>query len=268
MPAHPFPALSADFEPTLATLHAYAQAVGSVPRAHGIAHPRWWHISLKVRPDGLVTDAVPLPSGGSLALRMNLHSHEIVAIRSNGEEDRIDMRSGATGTEMGEQILAVTARHGLDGGFARSRFESDDARSYDPAAASAYFTAFTSAHTVFERHRASIGDRVGPIQVWPHGFDLAFEWYGSKTEHYEGEDLPAQLNLGFYPSGDPYFYSTPWPYEASLTEVALPHGAEWNPDWNGAALPYPAVQDDPAAAEKVADFAAAVFAAAAPGLGS
>ena len=68
MTAAVFPALPAEYEPTRETLHAYARAVGSVPRAHGIAHPLWWHISLKVRPEGLVTDAVPLPAGRTRTL--------------------------------------------------------------------------------------------------------------------------------------------------------------------------------------------------------
>ena len=86
-----FPTLSPEFEATRATLHAYAQAVGAVPRSHGIAHPKWWHISLNVRPEGLVTDAVPLPDGGTLALRMALRSHEIVIRASDGSETRLDM---------------------------------------------------------------------------------------------------------------------------------------------------------------------------------
>ena len=35
-------------EETRVTLHAYAHAAGSIPRAFGAVHPKWWHISLKV----------------------------------------------------------------------------------------------------------------------------------------------------------------------------------------------------------------------------
>ena len=99
---------------------------------------------------------------------------------------------------------------------------------------------------MFERHRVSLGDRVSPIQLWPRGFDLAFEWYNTRTEEYEGETLAAHLNLGFFPGGDrPYFYSNPWPFDPALTQVALPQGAVWQTDgWNGTMLPYDAVQGD------------------------
>ena len=261
------PALPGDYEPTRATLHAYARAVGAIPRAHGIAHPKWWHISLKVRPEGLVTDPVPLPGGGALAVRMDLRSHEIVIRSSNGVETGIDMRSDATGTEMGDRLIAAAARLGLEDGYDRARFENDEPRTYDPAAAEAYSGAFVNVHTIFERHRVTLGDRVSPIQMWPHGFDLAFEWYGTKTEEHEGETLPAQLNLGLYPGGEPYFYSNPWPFADALTDTPLPHGAVWNTEgWNGTKLPYDAVQGDPDAASKLADYARAVFDAAAPTL--
>ncbi|MCJ7725199.1 MAG: DUF5996 family protein [Acidimicrobiia bacterium] len=268
MTATDFPALPGEYEPTRATLHAYAHAVGSVPRAHGIAHPRWWHISLKVRPEGLVTDAVPLPDGGALGLRMDLSAHEIVVRVSDGREDRLDMRAGATGTEMAGRIHAIVAEHGLAGGYDRARFENDDPRDYDPSAAAAHFDAFTKAHTVLERHRVTLGSRVGPNQVWPHGFDLAFEWFGTRTIESKGETATAQLNLGFYPAGDRYFYSAPWPFDPAFASAPLPHGALWNTDWNGAVLPYAAIQGQPDGPARVADFDRAVFDLAAPTLGA
>jgi hypothetical protein len=110
---------------------------------------------------------------------------------------------------------------------------------------------------------------VGPIQVWPHGFDLSFEWFGTRMVETEGERSSSQLNLGFYPAGDPYFHSSPWPFDESLTTAPLPPGAVWNTDgWSGARLPYSPLVGDPAAGSKVADFARAVFAAAAPTLGA
>ncbi len=75
------------------------------------------------------------------------------------------------------------------------------------------------------------------------------------TEH------PAQLNLGFYPGGRPYFYSNPWPFEGGvLLEQELPHGAEWHTEgWQGTILYYDQLQDDPDAESKLLEYAAAVF---------
>jgi hypothetical protein len=260
------PDLPTAHEPTRATLHAYARAVGVIPRAHGISHPKWWHAALRVGPDGLVTDPVPLPGGGMLTVLMDLRSHRIAIHSSRAEPTFLDMAAGATGTELGDGLIAAMADHGLEGGFERSRFEDDEPRRYDRAAAAAYLEAFVAAHTIFERRRVTLGDRVGPVLVWPHGFDIAFEWFGTAAG--DGETTPSQINLGFSPGREPYFYSSPWPFDDALREVPLPHGALWHTQgWSGAMLPYPPLQSDPLAAAKVADFAAAVFAAAAPGLG-
>ena len=261
------PSLTAEFEPTRATLHAYARAAGALPRAHGVPHPKWWHLSLKVRPEGLVGDPLPLPDGGALAVGMDLTRHEIVLRSSRGASAALDMQAGATGTEIGRQIIAAAADLGLEGEVDTSRFEDSEARAYHPAAATAYFDAFVAAHGVFAAHRATLGDRVSPIQVWPHGFDLAFDWFGTRMVDHEGEALPAQLNLGFYPGGEPYFYSNPWPFDPELTAIPLPHDASWHTEgWQGALLPYTTLQGDPGAAAKLTEFARAVFAAAAPTL--
>jgi hypothetical protein len=199
---------------------------------------------------------------------MDLRRSEIVLRTSGGDEGRFDMTSGVTGTEMGDALIAAVADHGLDGPFDRARFESDEPRSYDPAAAAAYFDAFVGSAAAFETHRVSLGDRVGPIQVWPHGFDLAFEWFGTRTGTYGDEESQAQLNLGFYPGGDPYFYSNPWPFDDRVLDAPLPHGARWVGDqFQGSVLPYAQLQGDPDAGTKLVGYARAVYEAAAPTLG-
>jgi hypothetical protein len=262
------PPLLPEFEPTLTTLHAYAKALGAITRAHGIPHPKWWHVSLDIRPEGLVTDPIPLPGGGSLGINMDLKRHEIVLRASSGEDRRIDLEARPTGTEVGETLIEAAGRHGLDDRYDRERFTNDDPRVYEPATASAYLDAFVAVGGQFQRHRVSLGDRVSPVQLWPHGFDLSFEWFGTKNVDSDGEQTPAQLNLGFYPGGDqPYFYSNPWPFDPDLTSNALPDGATWHTrGWNGGHLPYDVVQRSVDPAQTLTGFAEAVFAAARPTL--
>ncbi len=124
-----FTPLHDQWEPTRATLHAYAQGVGAISRAHGLAHPKWWHLSLKVRPTGLATDSLGLPDGGVISLRMDLRRHATVLETSRGDRIDSDMTVGATGTEF--------------------------------------------------------GGSTGPVQLWPHGFDVAVEWFGTRTEKLE-----------------------------------------------------------------------------------
>jgi hypothetical protein len=121
-------------------------------------------------------------------------------------------------------------------------------------AAGRFFTALVKADRVLKKHRASLTGNTGPVQLWPHGFDLAMEWYGTRVERTEEggqtKELPAQLNLGFYPGEDDdssYFYSNPWPFDGDkLLGRALPEGASWHTEgWQGAMLPYAALRDDP-----------------------
>ncbi len=266
------PAFPKDWEPTRATLHAYAHAVGAIPRAHAVAHPKWWHISLKPRPDGLVTDAIPLPDGGSALLRMDLRHHVVVLETSGGTHREFPLDAGTTATAFGDALIAAVAELGLEGEYAREKFENDEPRVYDPAAARTFFDIVTLTTTVFTRHRHGLSGQVGPIQLWPHGFDLAFEWFGTRVETYEedGEttEYPSQINLGLYPAGRPYFYSNPWPFEKEhLVGKELPAPAAWNTDgWEGSILHYDDIQDDPQATERILAYARRVFELASPTL--
>ena len=268
LPLLPMPA---DWEPTRATLHAYAKAVGTIPRAHATPHDKWWHISLKVHPDGLVTDTMALPDGGSFIVRMDLRSHEVVVATSHGDARALSMSGGLTGRALGEQLIAIVSELGLNAEYATEKVADDDDRAYEPHAAEQFFAALFNIHRNFEVHKASLAGEVGPIQLWPHGFDLAFEWFGTRTDVYEenGESVeaPAQLNLGFYPAGSAYFYSNPWPFEASLTSLDLPAPSRWHTEgWEGSILYYDELlaEDDPAA--MLLEYSRAVFDVAAPTL--
>ncbi|MGD2158916.1 MAG: DUF5996 family protein [Anaerolineales bacterium] len=242
-----FPSLEG-WEPTRDTLHWYTQAVGVVPRAHALAHPKWWHISLKVQPDGLVTDNMALPGGGSFFLKMDLRQHRVSLVTSRGEVRQFSMLVGLSATEFGDQILEAVADLGLEGEYARQKFENEDPRQYDQIYAERYFTALVNADLVFKKHRAGLDGEVGPVQLWPHGFDLAFELYGTRQVEYQEEGevsvYPSQLNLGFSPGESshpqPYFYSNPFPFEKEeLLEHTLPNGARWfTESWQGSILPY------------------------------
>ncbi len=266
-----FPSLE-NFEPTRATLHNYANAIGVIPRAFGIPHPKWWHISLKVVVDGLTTDLIPLPGGGAMSLKLDFATHDVVIQTSNGQKMSQSMTAGLTGTQMGDWVLDSVASLGLSGEVARGKFESDDERPYNPEEASRFFEVLTAVYAVFKTHQANLTGEIGPIQLWPHGFDLAFEWFGTlqveAEEHGELQTFPSQLNLGFYPGGEPYFYSNPFPFVSDqLLPHTLPDGAKWHTEgWEGSMLPYQTIIGDSKGSERILDFATAVYKLASPTL--
>ncbi len=270
-----FPALTG-WELTRRTLHLYSNILGVVPRAHAEFHPKWWHISLKVQPDGLETDSMSLPGSGTFSLKMDLQQHIITLSTSQGEQREFSMTEGLSSSALGDQILTAVADLGLWGEYAREKFENDEPRQYDPAMAEKYLTAIVSADHIFKKHRASLRGEMGPVQLWPHGFDLAFEWFGTRVmeyeEHGQVEKYPSQLNLGFSPGEpahpEPYFYSNPWPFEADqLLDKPLPSGARWYTEgWQGSVLPYQELVGDEKAGERLLAYARAVFEYSAPTL--
>lgn len=265
-----FPSL-AGFGPTHKTLHLYANAIGVVPRAHAVPHDRWWHVSLRLMETGLKTAEFALPDGQQAWLEMDLTQHVVRLKTGYGGAHVFSMMEGLTGAQFGDQIITAVSRLGLSGEYARSKYANDEPRAYDPQQASRFFAALMRIHQIFSAHRATLTGNIGPLQLWPHGFDLAFEWFGTRVETYEehGEikQLPSQLNLGFYPGGEPYFYSNPWPFEEKLLAADLPDGARWHTEgWQGAYLPYAELVDDDNAEKRLRDFARTVYNLAAPAL--
>jgi hypothetical protein len=267
-----FPSLDG-FEPTRQTLQLYSRVVAAIPRSHGQFHPRWRHISLKVQPDGLITAPVALPDGGTLRLKMGLVDHQIVLTMDGERLAAFGMADGISSSAMADKVLGEVAKLGLSGEYDRARFENPEPRVYDPDLVSEFLKALVEVDRIFEQHRATLPGEPGPVQFWSHGFDLAFEWFGTRVEVYEenGEpqEIPAQLNLGFFPGGPetaPYFYSNPWPFEGDqLLGQVLPEGASWHTEgWQGTILPYEALKTDPQAEQRLLAYAERVFELAAP----
>jgi hypothetical protein len=238
-----FPSLEG-FEATRKTLHNYAQAIGVIPRTHAAPHPKWWHISLRVVPNGLQTTPMALPDGGQLWLELDLRHHALKVQTSAGGTQAVSMGGRMTGTEMGDWVITAVAQHGLGGEYARAKFESSEGRVYEEKEAERFMTAVTQVQRIFTDHRHTLTGNLSPIQLWPHNFDLSLEWFGTRIvtaeEHGEVQEFPSQLNLGFYPGQPIYFYSNPFPFESDvLLDKELPPGAQWHTEgWQGTMLPY------------------------------
>jgi hypothetical protein len=139
-----------------------------------------------------------------------------------------------------------------------------------------YLASLVNTAYIFKKHIGNLSGEVGQVQLWPHHFDLAVEWFGTRlVEYQEGDAVqqyPAQLNLGLSP-GDaahpaPYFYSNPWPFEKDqLLDKSLPAGARWfTAGWEGTIFPYAELVGDTNAEQRLLAYARAVYQAAAPTL--
>ena len=204
---------------------------------------------------------------------MDFQNHNVFLHTSWGTVRTFSMQGGLSATAFGDKVLGAVADLGLSGEYAREKFESDEPRQYDPKTAENFFTALVNVDHLLKTHRATLSGEMSPVQLWPHGFDLAFEWFGTRQvayeEHGKVEKSPSQLNLGFYPGQpEPYFYSNPWPFEEDkLVHHPLPSGARWfTESWQGSILPYDQLVGDPEAGEKLLAYAKAVYEISAPTL--
>lgn len=257
------------FEPTRATLHAYSKVVGAMPRALAEPHPKWWHISLKIHPGELVTDEMKMPSGDTFYLAMNFVTHTVDLCLSTGERPGWRMDAGLTANQLAEQLIHQLEELGLAGDYNYEKFQNDEPRAYDPRHADAFFRALTQIDAILKQHRERLSGDRGPVQLWPHGFDIAFEWFGTRSIQYEEDghktSYPAQINFGFSPGEashpQPYFYSNPFPFEdEKLVGRALPHGARWfTESWKGSLFEYASLVGDPEAGQKLLDYYMAVY---------
>jgi hypothetical protein len=103
---------------------------------------------------------------------------------------------------------------------------------------------------VLKEFRAGLRRESSPVQLWPHHFDLALNWFSGRLvpdqDPDDAEYADEQMNFGFS-TGDegipePYFYVTAYPVPAGWMEATLPDEAYWQAaGWTGAVLPYGAV---------------------------
>lgn len=244
---------------TVTSLQAYSRILGSIRGAQSEPHPRWWHASLHITADGLATGEFPLgDSKGWLVLDPAGRS-----VRGTGVDGSFEVELNRSASVVGREILdKLGAPVDLD----PERWDAISADTYDTAEAAGYHQALLSARDTLAGYAATIEGEVGPINFWPHHFDIAFEWFSEAVEVYNEEDGPKEYNkqigFGFSPADEvdaqPYFYANPWPFDESFRSIELPSGASWHEEgWSGGFLPYSAVVDG--GAQLLTAFMQAVF---------
>ena len=253
--------LPAGWEPTRATLQKYAHAITALPRASAPAHPRWSQVALDIAPDGLVSAATPLADGSELVSTIDLSDHQIV-ITAGDSTKVFDLAAGPSPLEVGDAIVSMAAEHGSSIDVDVSRYADSDTQEYERAHGSAFVDVAASVAEAFETINADIDGEVTGPHLWPHGFDVATEWFSDMVVDYDGVPTSAQIAIGWYPAGDAYFYANPWPFDDAWTAAPLPEGAIWNTEgWYGALLAMADVPQD-RAKERVVALGTAVHDAA------
>jgi len=256
------PPLASAWEPTRLTLQKYAHAMTALPRAGAPEDKRWSHVSLHPTSlghggTGFATAATPLADGTDLVTTLDIDHHQIV-VTAGTDRIAMDLVPGPSPHSIGTAIADLASDHGSTFEVDAARYEDTEELAYEQWHAKAWHDNTVWVADTFAILNTGVeGETAGP-HIWPHGFDVATEWFGT-TVVGEGEAAAnSQIAVGFYPAGDAYFYANPWPFTDSWAATPLPDGAIWHVDgWQGAMLPATNL-DDSDEREQVLVFARAV----------
>ncbi len=265
-----FPPL-VDWTPTRDTLHAYSRVVGAILRAHAEPEPDWSHTSLMLDEDGLVSRAFSTRRG-DVGIRLDLRRHRF-ELDAPGGVVSISLDGGLSATELAEEIGRRGEALGVKLAPDPAHYASDRPTGYHSAKAERYLQVLHDVARTFESVRQGFGDDVTELRLWPHHFDLAFEWRGKDVtyESKDGSEKSAQATVTFgFSTGDEshagaYVYANPWPFDGELLGSELPGDARWHTEaWKGSIYPYAAL--DGANEQPLRDYLDTVFQLATPAL--
>ena len=253
-----FPLLPyAELPTALAPVHTYAKFLGQVRRALTPSQKHWYHASLRIAVNGLTTTPIPAP-GFTFDMLLDLVRHELVITTSRGDQMRRALQ-GQPAQEFCDVGLGLLEGMGITPEIDRTLFADTMEYVYAAQPIQTYFQALVQTDTVLKEFKSGLREETGPVQFWPHHFDLAVLWFSGRlvpgTDPADPEYADEQMNFGFSPGDqsipNPYFYATAYPTPDGLTDVELPAGAYWHTEgWTGAVMTYESVlsSDDPTGA--------------------
>lgn len=262
----PLTALPPEWMPTRTALQAYSQALTAFPRAGAPSDPRWSHVAMDPTATGFASASTPLTDGSSLESEIDLVGHLIIV---SAGEDRLvfELEGGPPARQVGDAVDALVRRHGSDIAVDADRLGGSEPQTYDSAAASAFFESSVSFIAAVRRVNAALDGEVAGPHLWPHGFDIATEWFSDRLVDYDGSVANAQIGIGWYPTDSGYVYASPWPFREDFADIPLPAGAVWHRDgWEGAKLDVP--DDAVISTDDVIAVGAAVHTGTRPSLGT
>jgi len=244
-----FPDLdAASIGDTRNAIHAYTQVLGdwlgsSLPR-----RKHWWQLTVRPSIEGISTGLVQ--AGIDFELELQLGKDRLRGQVAGGE----DLSEPLAGRPA-KELAGIVQSFLLDNGIDRELIPADKGRESHARATPGYSveiaetlgSALRSVNAALATFRAGISEETSPIQIWPHGFDLAMLWLpGEKIpgqDPADEESSDKQMNFGFT-FGDegipePYFYISAYPLPEAFPRLSLPNGTTWHEQgFSGAVLPY------------------------------
>lgn len=257
------PALTlSDWQPTRDSLHHYARIVGKLRAEHAPASKHWWHITLHVNARGLTTTPFPIATQ-MLELTLDLVQHALVVDSSAGWRSQVSL-CDQTGASFIEALMRCLAEHqiSIDAGKLAHLIDVPPL-AYDTDAAGRYRRAVNWSAGVLAAFKGELRQETSPIQIFPHHFDLAMNWFSGRlvpgADPADEEAADEQMSFGFVTGdeaiSDTYIYATAYPQPDRFVDLELPDVAYWQTEgFTGAVLPYAALVDSSEPTDRLLGF--------------
>ena len=279
-----WPALPLDaWRDTYATLHMWMQVVGKVCLALTPPTNHFWNIAFQITARGLTTPAMYADSR-VLTMTFDFLDHQLVVQSSDSRTERIPL-APRTVAEFYRTVMETLRRLDVDVHIWPMpvevpnpiRFDRDDVhRSYDAAAAQAFWRILVAIKPVLERFRCEFVGKCSPVHFFWGSFDVAVTRFsGRRAPERPGADAMTReayshevISHGFWPGGGPiaepvfYAYAAPEP-PGFKTAAVRPSAAFYSTELNEFFLPYDAVRTAASPDDELTAFLASTYDAAA-----
>jgi hypothetical protein len=283
-PGGVWPPLSLDaWRDTYATLHMWTQVVGKLCLAMTPLVNHFWNVAFHVTSRGLMTQSL-LAGERTLTITFDFVAHQLVFHSSDGGVETITLEP-RTVADFHAMVMQTLHRMDIDVHIWTMptevedpiRFEADTMhKSYDAAAAHAFWRALVSMKPVLERFRGRFIGKCSPVHFFWGGCDLA-------VTRFSGRRAPAKpdadsitreayshevISHGFWPGSgavrEPAFYAYAVPAPERFQNAAVrPAAAFWSTDFLEFILPYEAVRTAASPAAELTAFLESTYEAAA-----
>lgn len=254
-----------EWEPTMDTVHLWAQVIGKIKLALTPLKNQWWNVPLYVDARGLTTRVL---RRGERSFRVDLDfvAHRLELVTDAGGSTGFELSDGLSVAAFYGRLMRLLAKVGIEVRIRPEPFgvpmttpfpDDTEHASYDAAAVERYWRVLEWTYWVLEGFAGWFSGKASPVQLYWHTFDLAYTRFsGRDAPTAPGADSVSReaydqevISFGFWP-GDrntrfPAFYSYTAPEPDGLSKRRLePGAARWTAADGGhlAVLPYEQVR--------------------------
>ena len=277
-----WPAVSYDqWSATCDTLHAHTQVLGKLAVQLAPPEPELQHAALRLTVRGWETAPLPAPDGtGSVAVALDLRTHEAVVEHSRGFQERIPLTPDRPVAEVTRDVLAAVARAGgavqiyqkpQEVPWTVPLIDDYEHARYDRGQVENYFAAATQAAQALAAFRAPYRGRSTPVNAWWGSFDLSVTLFSGVPADPPGDGFitrnssdAGQVVVGWWP-GDPshpksIFYALAYPAPPEFAQATLSQpAARWDETLSEFVMDWDDVRAAPDPRAAAVDFAQSAF---------